>query len=245
MPVFNPPLIVEDEGLIVTQRPFINFVGAGVNVTDNAPNNSSDVTITGGGGAGHTHDGTGGGASLVIGGVNEAGATIPTATTAQSVAMGDYANAGTSQGPIAIGSGLSAISAPSATGQGSLAIGGSNDAAVTGARASGITSIAIGAGTAAAVGALASATDSIAIGRTSSAAHANAVAIGDGVSTTAASQVNIGTKRAFLGAPTTAPADADLINNQISFWLNETDSTLVIKVKTSAGTVKTFLGELA
>ena len=75
--------------------------------------------------------------------------------------------------------------------------------------------------------------------RTASAAHANAIALGQGVSTTATGQLNIGTARIFVGVPTTAPADADLANSQVSFWLNETDNTLVAKVKNSSGTVTT------
>ncbi|HWA67166.1 MAG TPA: hypothetical protein VG899_12460 [Mycobacteriales bacterium] len=41
---------VDDEGTALTQRPTINFVGAGVTATDDAANNKTIVTIPGGGG---------------------------------------------------------------------------------------------------------------------------------------------------------------------------------------------------
>ena len=101
-------------------------------------------------------------------------------------------------------------------------------------------------GTATALGANANAAGegAAAMGSAASAPHDDAVALGRGVTTTTTDQVNIGTKRALLGAPNSAPADADLINGQISFWLNEADNTIVIKAKYSTGVVKTFLGAL-
>jgi hypothetical protein len=122
-------------------------------------------------------------------------------------------------GTIAIGSVNSAgnIAGPNATGVGSIAIGGSNT---------------IGA-------ARATAAAAVALGENAAAAHANAVALGDGSNTTGTNQVNIGTKRFHLGVPTTAPADADLIAGQASFWVDEAGSTLSFKVKLSGGTVKT------
>ena len=101
----------------------------------------------------HTHDGTGGGTSLVVGGVAETGATVPTATSLQSIAIGDFANAGTNTNPIAIGSGVDATRAPSATGLGAIAIGSNNTAATNGARATGQNAVAIGGGTAGSAGA--------------------------------------------------------------------------------------------
>ena len=84
--------------------------------------------------------------------------------------------------------------------------------------------------------AAASATSSIAVGQGAAAANANAVALGDGVSTTNTSQVNIGAKRLFVGAPTTAPASGDLIASQVSFSLNEAGNLLTITAKYSDGT---------
>lgn len=133
-----------------------------------------------GGAGGHTHDGSGGATSLIIGGTAEAGASLPVASSAGSIAIGDYANAGTGTQPIAIGTGVNATSAPSATGQGAIAIGASNDTAQAGARASGLCSIAIGSGTATQVGASASGTDSIALGRSSTASANDSVVMGVG-----------------------------------------------------------------
>lgn len=43
---------IQDEGISLTQRTNLNFVGAGVTVTDDAINDQTDVTIAGGGGSG-------------------------------------------------------------------------------------------------------------------------------------------------------------------------------------------------
>jgi hypothetical protein len=140
------------------------------------------------------------------------------------LAVGRNTQATTANGVVAIGGGVSAAAAAQASAQGGIAIGGSNATGVNGARASAANAVAIGAGDASVAGA--------------SAAHANAIALGKGVATTTVDQVNIGTKRLHLGGPATAPADADLIAGQISFWLNEAGNTLSFKVKYAAGTVK-------
>ena len=44
--------------------------------------------------------------------------------------------------------------------------------------------------------------------------------------------------RAFIGAPTTAPAGGDLAASQVSFSLNEAGNLLVVTVKYSDNTVK-------
>lgn len=44
--------VIEDEGTPLTQRPTIDFQGAGVTVTDDAGNNQTVVTVSGGGGGG-------------------------------------------------------------------------------------------------------------------------------------------------------------------------------------------------
>jgi len=62
------------------------------------------------------------------------------------------------------------------------------------------------------------------------------MAIGQGVATTTTNQVNIGAKRLHLGGPATAPADADLVASQISFWINEATGMLGFKVKYADGT---------
>ena len=47
-------LQVRDEGVTLPKRPFLNFVGAGVTVTDDPASGETDVTIPGGGGGGST-----------------------------------------------------------------------------------------------------------------------------------------------------------------------------------------------
>src|SRR5207245_11673956 len=42
-----------------------------------------------------------------------------------------------------------------------------------------------------------------------------------------------------LGAPSSAPTDANLNNSNISFWLDETGNNLKVRVKYSSGTLKT------
>lgn len=46
--------VIQDEGVAVPARANLNFVGAGVTVTDDATNNQTDVTIAGGGSSGAT-----------------------------------------------------------------------------------------------------------------------------------------------------------------------------------------------
>ena len=46
------PHIIQDEGVAETQRDNLNFVGAGVSVSDDSANNATVVTISGGGGGG-------------------------------------------------------------------------------------------------------------------------------------------------------------------------------------------------
>lgn len=160
------------------------------------------------------------------------------AAVQHGLAIGYNATASTGNQALALGSGANG---PAATAQGAIAVGGSNGGSVNGARASGTNSIAIGTGTSTTgeVGASATAADAIALGRQAAAAHARAVAVGQGVATTAVDQVNIGTKRIFAGAPPTAPADADLIASQVSFWQDETADTLEVKVKDSGSNVLT------
>src|SRR6476620_10515586 len=59
---------------------------------DLVPDPAGGITCGPAGAFSHTHDGTGGATSLVVGGTKEAGATVPTATSAQSIAIGDFAN---------------------------------------------------------------------------------------------------------------------------------------------------------
>jgi hypothetical protein len=133
------------------------------------------------------------------------------------------AQATTGTEAIAIGSGVNTTCAPLASAQGAIAIGSTSSGA-NGARASAAGAVAIGSGNGTLNGA--------------NAAHANAIALGQGVATTTTNQVNIGTNRLHLGGPNTAPADADLVAGQISFWINEAGNTLSFKVKYAAGTVK-------
>lgn len=147
----------------------------------------------------------------------------------------DSASSGLGALAIGGGNGGNAASAPTATADQAIAIG-AGETSVAGARASGAQSVAIGGGTSGQVGAVASAAQAVAIGRTSSAAHANAVALGDGVSTTTTSQVNTGAKRLLSGCPAAASADGDLIASQFSASVNEAGNLLTFKVKYADGT---------
>jgi autotransporter adhesin len=109
---------------------------------------------------------------------------------------------------------------------------GTATAGQVGAAASASDAIALGRG------AVASASKGIAVGQGATADQANSVALGDGVDTTAASQVNIGTKRLMVGCPTTNAPDADFINGQMSWAVDEGTNTLIFKVKYSGGTFK-------
>lgn len=44
--------IIQDEGVSLTQRSKLNFIGSSVIATDNAGNDSTDITITGGSASG-------------------------------------------------------------------------------------------------------------------------------------------------------------------------------------------------
>jgi len=59
--------IIEDEGTPLPQRPFLNFVGSNVVVTDDVPNNSTVVTVSGGGG--NIYNGASP-STLTVGGIN-------------------------------------------------------------------------------------------------------------------------------------------------------------------------------
>lgn len=48
----TPGHIIQDEGTPLTQRPRLNFIGAGVTASDNSNDNTTDVQILGGGGGG-------------------------------------------------------------------------------------------------------------------------------------------------------------------------------------------------
>lgn len=50
--IFMSGHTIQDEGVSLTQRRNLNFIGAGVTVTDDAANDQTDVTITSGGGSG-------------------------------------------------------------------------------------------------------------------------------------------------------------------------------------------------
>ena len=52
----NPGVTVQDEGVSLTQRAILNFIGAGVTATDNSGTGATDITISGGGGGGGTSD---------------------------------------------------------------------------------------------------------------------------------------------------------------------------------------------
>jgi hypothetical protein len=87
--------------------------------------------------------------------------------------------------------------------------------------------------------AVASGDQSTAIGTNAEATHDGAVAIGYASLTTNTTQVNLGRRRTIMGAANSAIADADLVTNQMSFYLDQASNTLVVKVKYSTGTVKT------
>lgn len=126
-----------------------------------------------------------------------------------------------------------------ASGSGAIAIGVSAVASNTGSVAVGMNTTSTDSATVAiGNGADATAGNGVAIGNNATAGHGS-VALGSGVSTTAANQVNIGTNRAMIGTPNSAAADADLVNSQVTFYLNQAGNTLVVKAKYSDGTVKT------
>lgn len=148
-----------------------------------------DPELVPGGGDGHSHDGTGTN-STIIGGVAEAGATVPVASGAQGLAAGDNAQS-TADNAIAIGPGDTTLTAANATAEGAIAIG-SGDAIVTGPVASGVDSIVIGRN------AFCNVANGIAIGRDAT-GGTRGVAIGFG-STGSADNVAIGFN-ASAGAP--------------------------------------------
>jgi hypothetical protein len=48
--IFNPNgHIIQDEGVVINQQQFLNFIGTSVTVTDNPGTGTTDVTFTGGG----------------------------------------------------------------------------------------------------------------------------------------------------------------------------------------------------
>lgn len=99
--------------------------------------------------------------------------------------------------------------------------------------ATGVEAAAIGANS------VASGDQSAAIGSSAEATHDSAVAIGFASLTTNTSQVNMGRRRTLIGAANSAIADADLVTSQMSFYIDQTLNTLIVKVKYSTGTVKT------
>lgn len=119
-----------------------------------------------------------------------------------------------------------------AIGQGSIVQDVFGVALGSGSTAGGVDSVALG------LNSQVNGDDSVGVGPTTTASHNNAVAIGDNVSTTNDDQFNAGDKTMIHGCPSAAPADADLINNQVTFWVNEGGSLLNFKVKNSAGVVK-------
>jgi hypothetical protein len=190
------------------------------------------------------HDGAGSAST-----VTNLSANSPIAPGANTVAIGEnsgaIADGSVVVGQAAVASGDESVvighqASSSAAADSSVAIGfqafadESNAIAIgTQAFADQAKSIAIGEGTSV-LG-----VNAVALGYNASAQHNNAVALGQSVATTATEQVNAGTKRVLIGAPNSALADADLINSQISFYLDQTANTLVVKVKYSSGTVKT------
>jgi hypothetical protein len=66
--------IIEDEGTPLPQRPFLNFVGTNVVVTDDVPNNATVVTVSGGSG-GNIYNGASP-STLTVGGINSGSAIL-------------------------------------------------------------------------------------------------------------------------------------------------------------------------
>lgn len=153
------------------------------------------------------------------------------------IAIGSFSRNTSGAGGVAIGGGDAATRGATTSNYGAVAIGGAYSGN-NGAVASGLSAIAIGGSgdISSRPGPTATTDDAIAIGRGANATHINATALGQGVATTATNQVNLGTKRLFAGVPTTAPADANLIAGQVSFWVDEAANTLTVKVKYSNGT---------
>jgi hypothetical protein len=175
-------LTIRHNGSDVGSRPNLDFIeGDGVTIAaaDDVDSDSVQVTFTANV---HTHDGAGAN-STVLGGQNEAGASVPAASGDQSLAAGDYAQA-TAQASVAIGSGVATTPGGHvlASGVGSVAIGGGNGGIQQNPQATAEGAIAIG-GPSPSVslsGPQASGIRSIAIGVNAQATNLNNVAIGTG-----------------------------------------------------------------
>lgn len=150
----------------------------------------------------------------------------PVATPAARVVVHTHDGTGADSTAVA---GASVTTTPTAAGAATIAIGNAADAGYA-------ESIAIGEGALVDAGG----TDpigAIAFGSGAVADEENAVALGKDTSTTAADQVNLGTKALFAGVPaSTSPVY--LINSQFTVYLNEAGNALTFVVKYSGGTVK-------
>lgn len=182
---------------------------------------------------GHTHDGTGTNSTAVAG---ASVATPPIASATGATAVGNDAEASDQYGT-ALGTETNASSSEgTAVGRHAEASSAATVALGSWSEASGLYSVAVGF-QANAEGA----NGSLALGFNSHVplTHDSAVAIGAGAVTTNAYQLNTGQLAPFLGAPTTVPADAELVGQQFTVYLDEGADTLVLKVKYSDGsTVK-------
>jgi hypothetical protein len=193
---------------------------------------------------GHSHDGAGTNSIVVSDDADADGE--------RSTAVG-YNSSATSTGASAFGDNSYAPGL-NATAVGSLAwaLAASSVAVGDGAQATETNAVAVGSEAAAsyidtvALGSAAAAggDSAIALGANTE-AHQNSVAIGYGVVTTDPDQVNMGTRQLIFGGPSSAPSNADLINSQIAFYLDQAGNSLKVKVKYSDGTVKTGTVALA
>lgn len=124
-----------------------------------------------------------------------------------------------------------AFGAHSSAAENSTAVGTSAAANTSWSTAIGVSSVA--------------AQNGVAIGGGATASHINSVAVGYNAQTTAAAQINMGTRHAIIGAPNSWSSDADLIPGQVVFYLDEGADTLVVRAKYGDSTVKTGTVSLA
>lgn len=193
-------------------------------------------TVSSTGGA-HSHNGSGTNSTIVAG---QADAVAPVASGERSTAGGDGAIASADRATAygAVSNALAVGTFVGGFGAYADQVGGVSVGAADGLGAGSPTVEApegVSIGTAAHVNTGHDA--SVALGYFSNSTGSYQIQLGSGWGT--GGRAGIAPHRALIGAPNTAIADADLVDGQISFYLDEGGNTLTVKVKYSTGTVKT------